>query len=510
MKLALRFLLFALLGILLVVAASTALEFRRELDVFDTDLQRDHRVLARALAPAFLISWEQDGQSAAESLLARVNASEGLLRSRWIAPDSPDAPDPALPRGPDGFLQVVQTGPAQSEMVTYAPIPGLPGGGFIEIRESLAPREQYVTESVIRAVAGGVGILLWCAASYLLLGYLLVLQPVRALVAEARRIGNGQFETRCAARRSDELGELAGEMNHMAELLGQHQAELDRETNARLQALNQLRHADRLATAGKLASGIAHELGTPLNVVMGRAKLIRNDQKIREEARRNGQIIEDQAARMTAIIRQLLDFARARESKRVHANARELVERVVRLLQPLAEKQNSTLAFGQLEMDARIDVDAGQLEQVLTNLTVNALQALQTGGLVRFAVYSREAPHEQDGSTGKYVVIEVDDSGPGMAPQVMARVFEPFFTTKEVGEGTGLGLSVAYGIVQEHGGFFTVDSAPGRGSRFCVHLPASDDGNARRPAPRAPKAGRAAVARTGKGLAPQPREEESV
>jgi signal transduction histidine kinase len=510
MKLALRFLLFALLGILLVVAASTALEFRRELDVFDTDLQRDHRVLARSLAPAFLISWEQDGQRAAESLLARINVSEGLLHSRWIPAGSPDAPDPLQPHDPDGIVQLVQTIGDKSEMVTYAPVNGAPGGGFIEIRESLAPREQYVTESVVRAVAGGVGILVWCAASYLLLGFVLVLKPVRALVAQARRIGNGQFDTRCAAGRSDELGELAREMNHMAELLEQHQAELDRETQARLQALNQLRHADRLATAGKLASGIAHELGTPLNVVMGRAKLIRNDKQVREEARRNGQIIEEQAARMTTIIRQLLDFARARESKRSHANARELVERVVRLLQPLAEKQNSTLAFGQLAMDARIDVDAGQLEQVLTNLTVNALQALQTGGLVRFAVYFREAPQNEDGTGGKYVVIEVDDSGPGMAPQVMARVFEPFFTTKEVGEGTGLGLSVAYGIVQEHGGFFTVDSAPGRGSRFCVHLPASDDGDPRRPTPRTPKAERAGVARLGRGLAAHPQEKESV
>jgi two-component system NtrC family sensor kinase len=471
MKLALRFLLFALLGILLVVAGSTLLEFRRELDLFDVDLQRDHRVLAHALVPAFLMTWEHDGPAAATNLLGRVNHREGLLQSRWIPGDSAEAPDPALPRGADGLVQVVQNNAEpDGEMVTYAPVQSTPVNGFIEIRESLEPRHRYVTGSVMRAVFSTLGILAWCAASSLLLGFFLILKPVQALVHQARRIGAGQFSTRCAAGRKDELGELAGEMNHMAGLLESHEAELARETDARLQALNQLRHADRLATAGKLASGIAHELGTPLNVVMGRAKLIRNDNAARDTARRNAQIIEEQAARMTRIIRQLLDFARARESKRAPTRARELVERVVGLLQPLAEKQNSVLALGSLDEHARIDADAGQLEQVLTNLTVNALQALQNGGVVRFAVYPPE-PTPPGVPADEHVVIEVEDSGPGMPPQVMARVFEPFFTTKAVGEGSGLGLSIAYGIVQEHGGHLSVDSAPGRGSRFRVHLP---------------------------------------
>jgi len=474
MKLALRFLLFALLGILLVVAGSTALNFRRELGLFDIDLQRDHRVLAHALAPAFLMTWERDGQAAALGLLSRVNQTEGLLQSRWVPAGSPGAPGPELSPTPDGLLQVVQQASSNaSEMVTFAPVQGPAGAGFIEIRESLEPRQRYVTGSVVRAVLGGLGILAWCAASNLLLGVLLVMRPVQALVAQARRIGDGEFGTRCAAGRPDELGELAREMNHMASLLEQHREELTAETDGRLQALNQLRHADRLATAGKLASGIAHELGTPLNVVLGRAKIIRSAPGVREDAARNAQIIEEQVSRMTKIIRQLLDFARTRESRRVPADASELVEHVVGLLQPLAEKQGTALALGPLASDVRIDADASQLEQVLSNLTVNALQALQSGGTVRFGVHTTPARTAEGAARDEYVVIDVEDTGPGMAPQVMARVFEPFFTTKEVGEGTGLGLSVAYGIVQEHGGFFTVDSALGRGSRFSVHLPSS-------------------------------------
>src|SRR5262249_34464986 len=155
----------------------------RELDVFDTDLQRDHRVLARSLAPAFVVIWEHDSQAAAENLLKRVNLTEGLLQSRWIPAGSPEAPPASLPRTPDGMVQVMLA----TEQVTYAPVEGPSGAGYIEIRESLEPREQYVTESVVRAVVGGLGILDWCAASYLLLGLVLVLKPVRALVAQARR-----------------------------------------------------------------------------------------------------------------------------------------------------------------------------------------------------------------------------------------------------------------------------------------------------------------------------------
>ncbi|HVZ33977.1 MAG TPA: HAMP domain-containing sensor histidine kinase [Polyangiaceae bacterium] len=472
MKLALRFLLATFLGILLVVAASTALNFRRELKDYDEDSQRDHRVLAHALVPAFLTTWDREGQPAALRLLGRVNLTEETLQSRWIPMSDPGSPSAQLPRTSDGLIQVVQPSPQGGDMVTFAPVDrSPPERGYIEIRESLAPRQRYVTESVVRAVLGGAGIFAWCTASCVLLGFLLVLRPVRALVAQARQIGAGRFDTRCVVTRGDELGQLAGEMNHMADLLQRHSVELAEQTDARLLALNQLRHADRLATAGKLASGIAHELGTPLTVVMGRAKLIRNDASLREDTRRNAQIVEEQAERMTRIIRQLLDFTRAREPKRTATSASELVERVVGLLTPLAEKQGTRLMLGGLRNDALIDADSGQLEQVLTNLTMNALQALVSGGVVTFSVKAERAVAPDRVAPDDYVVIEVQDTGPGMPPQVVARVFEPFFTTKEVGEGTGLGLSVAYGIVQEHGGFFTVESAVGKGSRFCVHLP---------------------------------------
>src|SRR6186713_2457833 len=142
MKLALRFLLFALLGILLVVAGSTWLNFRREIALFDVDLERDHRVLAHALAPAFLMTWEHDGQAAALRLLSRANLTEGLLQSRWVPAGDSGAPSAELPPTQDGLLHVVQHPSSNvSEMVTFAPVKGPAGAGFIEIRESLEPRQ---------------------------------------------------------------------------------------------------------------------------------------------------------------------------------------------------------------------------------------------------------------------------------------------------------------------------------------------------------------------------------
>jgi two-component system, NtrC family, sensor kinase len=471
MKLAFKFLLSSLLGILCVVAGSTAIEFRRELDLFDRDLQRDHRVFARSLAPAFAMTWEHEGRTAALALLDRVNMSEGFLQSRWLPAGSSEVPVGA-PRAEDGLIQTVDPASRDPEILTFVPVDagGLPG--VIEIRESTHPRRHYVTESVVRAVLGGLGLFLWCAVCSLVLGFFFIVRPVRALVEHARSIGAGRFYSRSKPR-SDELGQLGAEMNHMAELLEQSRLKLSEETNGRLQALNQLRHADRLATAGKLSSGIAHELGTPLSVVLGRAKIIRTNLAVPEEARRNAQIVEEQVVRMTRIIRHLMDFARAGESNRAQLCVRDLTQRVQTLLAPLAEKQGARLVLDAVIEDARLDADAEQLEQVLTNLIMNALQALRGPGLVTLRVDAKRTRGPGEATADDYVLIQVQDNGPGMPTQVVARVFEPFFTTKAIGEGTGLGLSVAYGIIEEHGGFLSVESSPGQGSCFSVYLPCS-------------------------------------
>jgi len=241
---------------------------------------------------------------------------------------------------------------------------------------------------------------------------------------------------------------------------------------AREQATEQLRHADRLTTVGKLASGLAHELGTPLNVVRGRAKLIVDGEVEGQDVAESARIVVEQAERMTALIRQLLDFARPRPLHKAPVNLTRLAHRVCELVATIARKAEVTLV--PLD-DAELfgEADDGQLTQVVTNLVVNALQATSVGGTVRIRTkpVQQPAPPYVESTETSWSAIEVADTGKGIDEESRARVFEPFYTTKEVGEGTGLGLSVSWGIVREHGGWIDVSSTPGQGSTFTVYLP---------------------------------------
>ena len=249
------------------------------------------------------------------------------------------------------------------------------------------------------------------------------------------------------------------------------------ETAARITALEQLRHADRLKTVGRLASGIAHELGTPLNVVAGRAGLIGSGKLDAEQIAESAAAIKLEADKMTTIIRQLLDFARASTPRKLPVDLRTVVRQTIDMIDSIAEKQKVQLIFAPEADEAVAEIDAGQIQQVLTNLAMNAIQAMPQGGQVQFshptaASGRRPAPHEgePDGPSAFYA-IEVRDQGVGISEEHMQQLFEPFFTTKEVGAGTGLGLSIAYGIVQEHGGWIDVTSRVGEGSCFTVFLP---------------------------------------
>jgi signal transduction histidine kinase len=345
--------------------------------------------------------------------------------------------------------------------------------GALEISEPLTARdERFKTEIGQIAQRTGLGALV-AILSVAVVGFMFVGRPMQRLVEKARRIGAGDLSHPLDMRQRDEIGVLANEMNEMCNRLRIANEKLADETERRLAAGEQVRHADRLTTVGKLASGVAHELGTPLNVVSGRAKMIVRGQVTGPEIVESAQTIVEQTERMTQIIKQLLGFARRRKPQRKQESLRAIAEHTLTLLRPMAEKAGVAFALRDSALDPLVEVDAPLVEQALTNLVVNAIQAMPAGGAISLRVGAEMAspPADLGATQAEYAYIHVMDQGVGMTPDQLRHAFEPFFTTKDVGEGTGLGLPVAYGIASDHGGWIGVASEPNKGSRFSLYLP---------------------------------------
>jgi signal transduction histidine kinase len=337
--------------------------------------------------------------------------------------------------------------------------------GAIEIAESLAVRDAYLKSSILSTALATASMVLVSGVVVLVFGVWLVGRPLALLADKAKRIGQGDLQGPLCLPQRDEIGELAREVNSMCERLVEANVETERQTLEKIAALEQLRHADRLITVGRLAAGVAHELGTPLNVIAGRVKMLRRGSATGAASEDYLAIIAEQVERMTAIIRQLMDFARRREPKIAAADLLACSRAIKRLVTPIAAKRNVVVAVASTEPVWALG-DAMQLEQVVSNLVVNAIHACAEGGRVEISCGLDKSP---DGSPAAYV--RVRDDGHGMDAATRERIFEPFFTTKEVGQGTGLGLSVAHGIVSDHGGSIRVESQPRAGSTFSVLLP---------------------------------------
>ena len=234
----------------------------------------------------------------------------------------------------------------------------------------------------------------------------------------------------------------------------------------------QLQHADRLATVGRLAASIIHELGTPLNVVKVRAQMIAQGEVEGAEARESAEGISQQVDRISAIIRQLLDYARAQRPAPDPIDLDALVRDTAAFLAPVAMKHRTGILVETLsEGPFLIEGTRSLLQQVLVNLVTNAFQALTDGGTVTIQIEHVEATPPGKQRPHPCIRLAVLDDGPGIAEEIRTQIFEPFFTTKAAGAGTGLGLAVCAEIVQDHGGWMTVDSRPGGGTCFRILLP---------------------------------------
>lgn len=500
MRLALRLSIVLVLGSAALLSAQAVLQAKQLVALNERELRYDLTDLAAALQDSAAAIWREAGEEEVRSYVALVDARHPNTRIRLVPRSKTVTARARLASGteraggadsgaalvarPGGILEriikddvlivraIIQPPSGSSAATRARPAGSLQQGLELEISRPLAGARARVRRIVREQTLLSALVVLALGALSLLMGLRLVGQRVQRLIEQARRVGAGDY-TRNREGGRDELAALAAEMDQMVGRLEQSDKEIRAERLARSQALEQLRHADRLSTVGKLASAVAHELGTPLNVVGGRAQMIVDG----AEPQSNAQIIVGQAEQMTRTIRQLLDFARKPVKAGNASDVDDLLGRATTLIEPLADDRGVKLDVspsGGLEVAA----EGSRVLQILTNLMVNGIQAMPDGGLLTIKARQQdtERPPDRFAAPGRYVRLDVLDKGVGIDEESLRHVFEPFFTTKGAKGGTGLGLSVCQDIVREHGGWIEVQSQPGRGSCFSVFLPSG--GNA--------------------------------
>ena len=351
-----------------ILALNGARRVRREVAYFRADRVRDHDLIGRALAASVAEVWQSQGRAQAMRIIDAANAGEGKIRLRWVSLAKPGAEGAhvdaaALARlAPRTTATVIAVGDqGEDERFTYAPVSAGDGSGALELSEGLDAERAFTRRSVFDSVQTTVALGLLTALLSYLLGSWLVGRPVRGLVEKARRLGLRDFGGPVKLTSRDELAELASEMNATGDALIAADARLASETAARIAALEQLQHADRLSTVGKLAAGVAHQLGTPLNVVIARAEMIATGDASADLSRDYARIIAGSARTMTHIIRQLLEFARRRAPRKEQGDVVTVAGHTLDLLRPLAEKQRVQLRLDETGGPHATRLDAGQI-----------------------------------------------------------------------------------------------------------------------------------------------------
>jgi signal transduction histidine kinase len=459
------------LGVLVIVSGVQGyLRFLGETEALDRDIARDHKLLARALASAAAQLWEEEDEATARRFIAHARPTGKQVAIRLAEPSR-------ARRTPTKVEHRRATTKLGRRYLTEAPVVLSDGGtvAVLQLSESLSGQRDFLRSSLVRTgVTAGLTALLYALLAGAL-GALLIGRPVQRLVKKTREIEQGDLAPSLDERGDDELAQLAREMNQLCRrldeanvrVLSESEARAAAEARARAEelakrvAVDRLHHADRLATIGQLASSVAHELGTPLNVVSGRARMILRDRVAPADVPRNLEIIIEQAEKITDEIRRLLDYSRRDTGAAGPVDLCRDLPGWLALLEPLATRQRVDVAFEARAGTLIVNADASRLQQVVVNLVVNGIQAMPDGGRLTVSL----------DAAGDKARISVADEGVGMSEETRAQLFEPFFTTKAAGDGTGLGLSVAREIVEESGGVIEVESELGVGSTFCVSLP---------------------------------------
>jgi len=455
----------------------------REREVFEHRLARVHEVFARAETSHHHAPEERQLLETVKSQIPRLEA----LGREILALSDPrkDRAAWARMKALDGLAEEPAALLTQVREIALREIEEGVEQGAAKLRRLLA----VGIATLILSVVGGL------ASAFILSDWLG--RPILAITEGSRRMGEGDLSHRLETRTGGELRAAALAFNKMAERLeasalenarlneqvAEYAKGLERKVEERAQALQaaqlQLVQSEKLAAVGTLAAGVAHELNQPLMVIRGYAQELLADPRIADpEIQEDLRRIEGQTGRMVAIIVHLRDFSRQSKGQRQATDLNQVVTQAFTFVGQQLKLRNIAVVQELTPGLPPVWADTLQIEQVLLNLITNARDAVEGAGTGTLTI--RTAPTE-DGR----VALSVTDTGPGIPPEVRARMFDPFYTTKEVGKGTGLGLSICHGIVQEHGGEIQVESPVenGRGSRFTLRLPCAprpaEDGVAR-------------------------------
>ena len=362
--------------------------------------------------------------------------------------------------------------------------------GVLDVEMSLSRLDEMLVEGRRQMIWTVLSLLLVTGAVTTLFVRKVIHQPVRRLQLGTERIAHGDLDTRIDASGRDELSRLAEAFNHMAADLKAARRQITEwserleekvvEKTGELQrAQRQVLQMEKMASLGKLSATVAHELNNPISSILTYAKLVEREladqdrsEEVKTELCEYLRLMEHELCRCGDIVKNLLLFARRRDgSAMAPVDLREVVDRSLMLIRHHLEISNIELHREPLEGDPTIQGDAGQLEQALVALLVNAVEAMSAPGMTE-----GELTVALDGDADQ-VRIHVSDTGVGIHPEVLPQIFEPFFSTKHAESGVGLGLAVVYGIVRRHGGTIDVESEVGRGTTFHLTLPRRQNGH---------------------------------
>jgi two-component system NtrC family sensor kinase len=346
--------------------------------------------------------------------------------------------------------------------------------GVLDIVMSLEDVDREIAENRRKVLF--FALMMIVIISILIGGYIYksVTVPIHKLVTGTKKIASGDLSYRIDAISKGEIGELAQSYNTMADNLEEAKSELtkwaktlERRVEERTIQLkktqNQLMQSEKLASLGKLAAGVAHELNNPLTGVLTYASLLHESAPEESEQKEDLEIIINETKRCREIIRGLLDFARQSKPAKKEVNINSVLQDTLAVIKYQSVFRDIEIVQKLDESIPPVPLDADQFEQVFMNIIMNAAEAMPDGGTLTLETSLTDG--------GNSIQLSFSDTGSGIKKEHMDKLFDPFFTTKEVGKGTGLGLAVTYGIVKRHNGTIEVKSTIGEGTTFIVTLP---------------------------------------